>query len=86
MASTSLPAFAVIVHPSPEILGLVRLKCGERRHRHLGAVLEEYVAMHVLIVRHRGPFIRTERRELTGLVVLIGDGIVLCPDRPATFG
>ncbi|MCY1390658.1 hypothetical protein D9M71_54800 [compost metagenome] len=72
--------FPLIVHPAPQVLGFVRVEGREGQVRHLLRVAEKHVAVHVLIVRCRGPFIGDKRGELAGLVVLVGDGDVLLPD------
>ena len=59
---------ALAVHPVPQILGMRRVERAERHRRHLGAVLEEDVAVQVQVVRRRGPLVGAERRELAGLV------------------
>ena len=38
--------------------------------------------MHIPIIGRRGPFVGAESRELPGLIGLVGDRVVLLPDRP----
>ena len=79
MASSSLPALALRVHPVPQVRGARGVERAEGIVRHLGAVAEEDVAVQVAVVRHRGPLVRAERGELAGLVLLVGDLDVLLP-------
>ncbi len=58
-----------------------RVQGAERQRRHLGAVLEEDVAVKVHVARHRRPLVRAEGRELPRLVRLLGERDVLLPDR-----
>ncbi len=62
---------ALAIHPVPEIHGVKRVQCAERLRRYLSALLEEDVAMQVHVIRHRGPFVRAERREFPRLVRLV---------------
>ena len=68
------------VHPVPEVHRMGRVQGAERHRRHLGAVLEEDVAVEVHVARHRRPFVGAEGRELPGLVRLVGERDVLLPD------
>ena len=70
---------ALRVHPVPQVGGARGLERAEGIVRHLGAVAEEDVAVHVAVVRHRGPLVGAERGELAGLVLLVGDLHVLLP-------
>jgi len=69
------------VHPVPQIHGLDRVQSAERHRGHLGAVLEEDVAVKVHIVRHRRPLVGAKGRELPWFVGLVGELAVLLPDR-----
>ena len=87
IASSLVARLALGVHPGPEILGMMRIDGRERHGRHLLRVPEEDVAVHVPAVRRRGPLVGDERRELAGLVVLVGDRDDSASRRcPATSG
>ena len=81
MASRLVARLALRVHPVPQVGGARGLERTEGIVRHLGAVAEEDVAVHVAVVRHRGPLVGAERGELAGLVLLVGDLHVLLPHR-----
>ena len=68
------------VHPRPQILRMGRVDGGVWKFRDLLRVLEDHVAMHVAVVRRRGPFIGREGGELSRLIVFVGDRDGLFPD------
>ena len=53
---------------------------------HLRTIAEEDIAMQVAVVRGGGVLVRAERREFTGVVVLVGDFYVFFPDGARHFG
>ena len=81
MASSSLPALRWPSIQFQRSTGMVGVQGAEGRRRNVRALLEEDVAVEVHVVRHRGPLVRAERRELSRLVRLVGELDVLLPDR-----
>ena len=71
---------ALAVHPVPQIFRSRRVDRAERHLRDLGAVLEEYVSVHIPVVGGRCPFIGTKRGKFTRLVEAVRDVVVLFPD------
>jgi hypothetical protein len=71
---------ALSVHPVPQLLGVVRVQCAEGLLRDVPALAEENVAVQIAIIGRGGPLVRTERRELARMVVLVRNLDVFLPD------
>ena len=71
---------ALRVHPFPQVLGMPRIERAVGHLGNLGAITEKDVAVQVDVVILRRVFVGTERRELAGMIVLVGNLDILCPD------
>ena len=65
---------------------MIRIQGCKGNIRHLLRILEDDVAMHVAVVRRRGPFVGGKGRELSRLVILVGDRDDCFQTLPATSG
>ncbi len=63
-----------------------RIDGGIGNLRYFLRVFEDHVAMHIAVVRRRGPFIGRKGRELSRLIILVCDRDGLSPDAAGHLG